>query len=341
MILKHLKQQMLLPIEEYIINERVHIRGRDVLILSFTVDKEKNRLWIIYEEKSCPINEIDCEYREKIKTNREEKLHSIEEHSRHKEFYIKQIEIQGQIVNFSSSRNSHINNSNLEEIMQLQHFIEKGLIPEEWDDINLENLVIAQYEQMEEEITPSIDKTKELDIKLYINQSFIEKPIQHCFKVDFGKQNIGTKIVYYDKELGRESCFFINEIYSFDIYEDIKEKAEKIEDREIRDKNLNIFMEGLKNVCPRGKNLAVIKYETVDNIQLNFYIKDYLEATPIYSNSSIGIIGRTNKNEIGINGYRLRECVLQPIDKDFSGELEIELFSQFLEIPEESVKSIR
>lgn len=109
----------------------------------------------------------------------------------------------------------------------------------------------------------------------------------------------------------------------------------------MREKNLNIFMEALENICPRDKNLAVIKYETVDNIQLNFYIKDYLEAAPICSNSTIGIIGSSNKKEIGINGYKLRECVLQPIDKDFSGEMEIELFSQFLEIPGEIVKSMR
>lgn len=195
MMLKYLKQQMLLPIKEYIINQHVNIRGMDVLILSFTVDKEKNILWIIYEDKDFFISEIDCEYREEIKTNREGKLHSLEECSKHKDFYIKQMEIQGQIVNFSSSRSSHINISNLEEIMQLQHFTEKGLILEEWNDVNLGDLVIAQYEQMEGEILPSIDKTKELDIKLYIDQSFIEIPIQHPFKVDYGKQDIGTKIV--------------------------------------------------------------------------------------------------------------------------------------------------
>ena len=35
MILRYLKQQMLLPIKEYIINQRVNIRGIDVLIFEF------------------------------------------------------------------------------------------------------------------------------------------------------------------------------------------------------------------------------------------------------------------------------------------------------------------
>ena len=47
---------------------------------------------------------------------------------------------------------------------------------------------------------------------------------------------MGTKIVYYDEELGKENYFFINEIYSFDVYEDIKKKVDKIEDVEMRGK---------------------------------------------------------------------------------------------------------
>ena len=108
-------------------------------------------------------------------------------------------------------------------------------------------------------------------------------------------------------------------------------------------------MEVLERVCPRDKNLAVIKYETVDDTQLNFYLKDYLDEEPIiYRNdnstiggaSSVGIIWGSNEKGIGINGYKLRECVLQPIDKNFSGELELELFSRYLQILGETVRVI-
>ena len=40
---------------------------------------------------------------------------------------------------------------------------------------------------------------------------------------------------------------------------------------------------------------------------------------------------------LGVNGYKLRECVLQAIDKDFDGDLEIELFSRYQQIPGEEV----
>lgn len=54
------------------------------------------------------------------------------------------------------------------------------------------------------------------------------------------------------------------------------------------------------------------------------------------SSASIGFICKCD--EIGINGYKLRECVMQPVDKDFSGKIELELFSRYVETPEETVE---
>lgn len=333
---------MLLPIEEYIINQRVNIRGVDVLILSFTIEKDKNCLWLMYEREESIEDEFDRRYREEFRTNREELLHKIEASDIHQYFHIEKMETQGQVIRFGSSSSSYIYDMNKEGIMQLQHFVEKGLISEEWDDVKLKNLVICEYEQIEGEIAPNIDNTKELALKLYINPNSREVPIKHLFKVKFGKQDVGTKIIYYDEELNKESYFFVNEIYSFDVYEDIKKKVDKIEDVEMREKNLKIFIEALERICPRDKKLAVIKYETADNTQLNFYMNDYLEAEPIiYEDGGTLSIWTSNDKEIGINGYKLRECVLQPVDKDFKGELEIELLSRVVEIPEEIVKGLR
>ena len=353
MRLEHLRKLMLLPVKEYIINKSVNIMGMDVHILSFTIEENKNRLWLIYEQEDSFEDELEYnmehEYRERIKINRDEKLDNIQRHSRDKNFFIKEMEIQNQTVTFSSSSSSPIYEMNREGIMQLQHFIEKGMILDKWDDVRLKNLVIAQYEQNEDEEGPTIDNTKELDIKLHTNGDSREIAIQHPFKVRFGEQDIGTKIIYFDEDLARENYFFINEVYSFDVYEDIKKKAEEVEDVEMRENMLNNFMEALERVCPRDKNLAVIKYETVDDTQLNFYLKDYLDGEPIiYRNdnstiggaSSVGIIWGSNEKGVGINGYKLRECVLQPIDKNFTGELELELFSRYLQIPGETVRVI-
>ncbi|HOJ10769.1 MAG TPA: hypothetical protein PK733_09275 [Clostridiales bacterium] len=339
MTLGNLKQQMLLPNKEYIINQHVNIRGLDVLLLSFTIEENKNKLWLMYEDKALIEDNFHDEFHKEFKTNREEMLCRIEVRSRHINFYIKEMEIQGHIVRFSSSRNGPVYESNMEARMQLQHFAEKGLIPSEWDDVRLESLVVAQYEQMEGEVAPYYDNTRKLPVVLHIDRNPREAPIQCPFKVNFGKQDIGTKITYYDPVIGRESYFFINEIYSYDAYDDILKKTEQIEDTEMRENMIKHHMEAMENLCPKDKNLAVIRYETADNVQLRFMMKDYLEAQPVHHSSATAIGFICRSDEMGINGYKVRECALQPVDKDFNGELELELFSRSHEIPEETVYS--
>lgn len=342
MLLKHLKQQMLLPVEEYIINKTVNIRGTEVLLLSFTVEKEKKSLWLLYENVNLNDDSCDEEYsedfyaeREELTTNREEFLHHIMERQRQINFSIKEMEIQGNIISFGSSSCSPIHDNNIEGKMHLQHFAEKGLISEEWDDKRLENLIIARYDQMEDEEFPGIDESRELSLVLRVDREIREATIQHPFAVKFGKQDVGTKVAYYDETLGKESYFFIDEIYSYDPYEDIIEKSKQIEDPVERENMIQHITKALETVCPKGKKLAVIKYETEDETQLRFVMKDYLEAKPVRSCSAIGFICKND--EIGINGYKLKECVMQSIDRDFNGELEIELFSKYIVIPEETV----
>lgn len=74
-------------------------------------------------------------------------------------------------------------------------------------------------------------------------------------------------------------------------------------------------------------------YETLDDVQLKFNMSDYLQEKPVVNNSGVA-----KYKEIGINGYKRRECVLQTIDKDFTGELELELFSKYIKMPEETIE---
>lgn len=341
MILKDLKQQMLIPREEYIINKRVNIQGVDVLLLSFTIEDDKNCLWTIQKQEEFISDRFSNEDEEPFKSNRDKLLHNLETSNINRNLNIKEIEIQNNTISFGSSTGGGIYDMNIGAMMKLQHFVGKGLISEEWDDIELENLYISQYKQREDEKAPIIDMSKDLDITLHISSNTVEIPIQHPFKVEFGKQDVGTRVMYYDEELGKESYFFINEVYSFDVYEDLEDKFKNIEDLNMRKEALSNITEALEKIYPRDKNLAVIKYETIDDVQLKFNMKDYLDAKPIVHNSatSVGLIFGSKDGELGANGYKIRECILQAIDKDFNGELEIELFSRFLQIPEETINS--
>ena len=50
---------------------------------------------------------------------------------------------------------------------------------------------------------------------LHIDENIEEIPIRCPFTVEFDKQDIGSKVVYYAPILEKEKNFFINEIYSF------------------------------------------------------------------------------------------------------------------------------
>ena len=330
-----LKKLMLLPDKEYIINKMVNIQGQEILILSFTVEKDENCLWTISESKEFIRDNLNEEevYRHEFESNRERLINSIEMDRRDRNMFIKEMVIQDKVLKFTSSSSSHVSYNNPDGMMKLQHFVEMGLISEEWDEVRLENMVITNYRQMEGENTPLIEMNKELNISLVFDQRFKEIPIHHPFKLQFGKQNMGTKIEYYDEEMEENKYFFINEIYSFDPYEEIVNNMENIGDPEMRKNILDNFIESLEGTCPRDKNLAVIKYETPDDIGLSFNMKEYLDEEPIISSSASGFIWSSGEDELGVNGYKVRECVLQPIDKNFEGEIELELTSRFLEIP--------
>lgn len=343
MYLGLLREFLFHPDEEYIINRTLNVRGKDVLLLSLTKENDTCSLWVM--RKRDLHEEL---YEVEVETKRDEMLRHIESSNRDHNFFLNQMEIQGNIVEFDTSFNHYVHENNWEAIVKLLHFVELGLIPEEWDNVELENLVITEFRQKEGDYVPVIDTTKDLSILLYIGQDTRQVPILHSFKAHMGKQDMGKKIIYYDKELGKEGCFYINELTSYDPYEDIEKMVKNIENIEERERVLDDLINAIKDYCPRGKNLAIIEYETEDDTQLEFYLKEYLDSKPIIyedynekepigRSTGIGFIATTDKDK-GINGYKLRASVMQAIDKDYSGELQIELFSRYLIIPEEIVK---
>ena len=298
MILKLLKEEMFIPTEEYIINKRVNIRGTEVLLLSYTEDKNSNCLWFIYEQEEFINKNIhdEDESEEGFLTNRDKLLESIDSRSRNTNIHIKEMKIQDNILRFDSSSSTYIDNMNSRGIMKLQHFVEKGLISEEWDEVKLENLVISQHKQREDTQAAKIDCTKDLNISLHISSDSLEIPIQHSFKAEFGKQDIGRRVEYYDEHLGQEKVFFIDEIYSFNPYDNIKKQVKEIEESEgletleLRKDTMKTLTDALEKLYPRDANIAVIKYESLDDVQLKFNMSDYLQEKPMVNNSGVGIM---------------------------------------------------
>ncbi len=333
MLLRDLKSQMLLPREEYIINQRAAIRGLDVALLSFTIEQDKNGLWLIYSD--------EAELRPDVwgwpgfASRREKMLHHID--SRRDHLHITAMEVGQHRIKFDSSTAHPVFGQSMEAYMQLQHFAERSLLPQEWHELPVENLVIAHCQQVAGEPTPDMRQASQLPVVLNAAGSSREMAIQQPFVVRFGKQPVGTTVKYFDPLLGRGSYCFIDEIYAYDAYQQMIRSLGQITDAKMRKAVRKRMLRAMASHCPQDKYLAVIRYEAPENVQLRFYMQGYLEAEPVSNNTS-GVIGfRTRNDQTGVNGYPVRECVLQPVDKGFCGEMQLELFSRVQEIPSEVV----
>ncbi len=325
---------MLLPRLEYVINQRANIRGLEVQVLSFTVGAKRNSLWIAYREDVR--RETAAANWEQPSTNREELLRHIAAGAGSVDFQLTGMEIQGQRVSFGSSRSHRLNEMNSEGLMQLQHFAERDLLPAEWDDLDLESIVIAQFELLEGEDTPELSVAADSQAVLHVARTAREIAVQLPFRVPFGKREPGVRIAYPYPLSGEERYFFVDEVYAHDIYQDVFANSQP-STAAMPKRARRQLMRALQNVCPPDKVLAAIKYETPDDVQLRFMLRGYLQQEPVRSNSGIIFGSASDQNVRGENGHRLRECVLQPVDRGFGGELEIELFSLWVNVPAEVV----
>jgi len=132
MFIKELKESMLLPQEEILINCRVYIRGIPAHIISLTKEKHRTALWVLYEgasgssEEMEDIYEIDGEERIGNKTNRQDIVDPMHRERNARNIgFISEITIQNQKLIFTSSQGYHLHDRHYEGYMQLQHFIEK------------------------------------------------------------------------------------------------------------------------------------------------------------------------------------------------------------------------
>lgn len=335
MLLRDLKQDMLLPDKEIFINKIVKIRERDVHLISITMEEHRNVLWVMYQLPEV----IDLEERTEYTTNKDKMIDKINNIMSTQDFYIPEITIQKHKMSFSSSSARRVNN--YEGYMQIQHFIENGLSTTNWDEVDLDNISIAAYIQEESEEFPSIDLSEELDITLKVDEEFKQVLINQPMHLVYDEMEKGKKFVFYDSIEKKNCIFYIDKIENYDIWEDINHKFENELKQALPQDQIEQmkeeFMDNLEKVCPKGMNLAMLEYETEDDIQLNFYSKEFLDKKPVYNNSSAFSFLFKSDKKIGINGFKSRVCMIKPVKKDFNGSIDVELFSWYLKIPEEII----
>lgn len=152
----------------------------------------------------------------------------------------------------------------------------------------------------------------------------------------------GNRFYFYDSLEKKNRIFYIDKISHYDIWEEVNhifesEWVKSLSQEQIKQmKEENIAH--LEEICPKGMNLAILEYEVEDDIHLNFYSKEYFDKKSVHNTSVLAIAFLTSDKEIGINGFKRQISMIKPVKKDFNGSIDVELFSWFLEIPEEIIK---
>lgn len=349
MRLKDLQEKMLIPDREILINRSVKIQNTDVLLISITSENNTNKLWTL---RKSPEHSEEQEYAEesvyepaKILSNREKMRQELEEERARgdQDDFISQLTIQGQTMTFNSSEWGYCREE-YGTYMKLQHFVEKGLELESFADIELNHLCLVCYEQDESEPFPDVDLEKELEITLKFNSTFCRVPIHtEPIVLEFGDAPEGIKYSFYDPFHDKTRFFYIDALTRYDLWKETEKKLEKPASEEYTEEEWRQFkaqqFRALGTVCSKDQDLALVEYESEDNIQLNFYAKHVLDEKPIPSFDGIGMsIIFSSDREFGNNGLKSRTDSTGPVDKTYEGSIVIELLSYYTEIPEKIIK---
>lgn len=332
---KDLRDKLFFEREDIIINKKVTVRGQEILFLGFIKGDKCNRLYAL-----CKNHCIGDEYEEGLITNRQDKINSVKASRINSSIFLKEMMIQNQKVTFKSFSGSSLEYYDNLDTEDLKHLIKNGAISEEWDDIDITNIFITCYEQADGEDFPQIDANEKITITLKIDEDSEEILIEHPITVTLGDYPLNTRIDYVD-EYNNKDFFYINEVGRYDLWEDTLKNLDNIMNDIEEDEREQFKEEHLTSteyLCPKGMDLLTISYETKDGSQLRFLSKKHLESMIEYNSHGVAmLIGIDDEDKYGKNNYLKSVDFLDPIERDFNGNIEVELFSKQIKIPGEIV----
>lgn len=353
MKLKEIRELLSIKKDEIIINKKLTIRDKELVILSLIKGEECNKFYVIQKNDGTRENEgiysflpsVDDdemqyeEYEDIIKTNREELIHNINEAKNSEYIIFEEVIIQGKKITFESSTSSSFECLEAENVCMLNYFINAGMIPKEWDDLDIDNLILTTYIQSEDEDFPVVDYNENLSVELIVDECFREILIQKPFEIEVKKYDEKTKIEYVDEESEEVKYFYLDEVLKYDIWKEWLEKLElnlKQIDESKREEYENDCIFALECECSKDMDLLMLVYENEEEESLRFITKEYLDSES-YCDGNITEVVFLDGNEKGINGYLKRSERLKSVPKDFNEKVEIELFSKYVKIPSEKI----
>lgn len=232
------------------------------------------------------------------------------------------IETNGQSLEVSSSSSSRVCEHDWEKILLLHYFQSHGFEPcEKLLHLPFEGLMLTTIELYGSfESIPLSDA-----VRLHFNNDVVKIPVQKRLKLTVGKK--------YPRAyaLSADHLFYIHSVSLLDFAEEIQKQFDdphmqaKFSLEEIFRMKQEIRAH-TRNVCPEGKRLPLIEYETQEDISLQIEMTQYLNARHDAPDGASAIaIFVSSDEKTGRHGLPIKAVALKtPVDKDVT-ELSVEV----------------
>lgn len=341
MTIKDLEYYFIVPDEEIILNKSLAVRGRMAMLLSITRNGEERTVWVLYHSGKGMWNEMAAPVRRSL-TNRQELKRDMEIRQGYEPVFIRELDIQGEKFRVASSTNIHFGEDNYEMYAKLQHFMEAGIDLSPWYEVPADEISLLSCQLDLQCPWDRIDMEKPLGLSVTVEAEFRRVMVNKGFRIPFGEDLSGRKYTFKSGGDGKEHSFYIDKLVHYDIWKEAQERfddpacREHLKEEEIRQMKEE-YIERLPELCPEGMDLAVIEYETVEGMQLQFYTKEYLRQKVEHKGSAAVLMLMPDKKP-GNRGYRNYACILAPIEKEYTDPVGVELFCCYLPIPEERIE---
>lgn len=345
MSIEDLKREMLLPTRETLLGKVMPVKGKPLLLLSLTEQEGIITLWTLRHQ---PENKHWAPPTFDYATNREDIL-ARAGGGDFEMLHLSEGSIQGQLLPIDSSGAGRLVDDRF-ALMKLQHFAEKGIDLSAVEGIEEDELVLGGYRLAEGVPFPDIDPTKEMPVTLRIHEGhrevLVDPPLR--FTLALGEHMQEGPYRLPDLEKGRDILFYIDGVVKEDIWREVEKQEQEQPLRQLWEEQglareeidgmLADYYEAMEETCPRGQELLHIQYEAEDDIQLNFYTREYLDNAPAMEMGGCRVILVADDDGESRHGHRCQSCMLQAVPKDFAGAVEVELVSRIERIPPQVVE---
>lgn len=198
-----------------------------------------------------------------------------------------------------------------DEVQLMKHFAEEHIIPDVWMQKELEQLTLAGY-YMEPEIFDAGWDVDIPNISAEMKMPDEQFPVGKIMELSIGHYDLPKEFAIKGRN-GEDIPVKIHGLYLRDVWGIWEENADSGWDEE--------DMEELEDFCGRDERLLEVEYSAPDNIQLNFFTKEYLDS-PAFETDHLVSWGILSGDE---SGKKLAAAAVVP--EDFSGPAELELLS--------------